>query len=94
MATQISEDRGSLWPIAFGLMGCFSLVDYFYRLSFQPDDLLKGLGFLLFVPLAYRYPSAFNFKPDPTRSPPATWAKWLSYAGFFLLITGYVSAWL
>jgi hypothetical protein len=94
MATQISEDRGRFWPIVFSLLGCFNLIDYFYKFSFQPDDLLKGLGFLLVVPLAYRYPSAFNFKQDPSRSPPAIWAKWLAFTGFALVIAGFATEWL
>ena len=92
MATEISEERGRFWPIVFGLIGSFNLIDYFYKFSFQPDDLLKGLGFLLVVPLAYLYPSAFSFKPDPARTRPATWAKWLSFIGFALVIAGFGSA--
>ena len=94
MAIQTSEERGMLWPILFGLMGCFNLVDYFYKVSFQPDDLLKGLGFLLMVPLAYRYPSAYNFRRDPTGPQPAVWTKWLSFTGLALVIAGFLMKWL
>ncbi len=94
MATAISENRGRFWPVLLVVLGSFSIVDYFYKLSLQPDDLLVGLGFLLMVPLAYLYPSAFQFKANPARSQPAPWASWLSLLGVLLVIFGFVLQWL
>jgi hypothetical protein len=94
MATETSVKRGRFWPIVFGLVGAFSLVDYFYKFSFQPDNLLKGLGFLCMVPLAYFHPGASDSKPGPTRTRTAVWAKWLSFAGLALVIAGFVIQWL
>ena len=94
MATETLVERGRLWPIVFGLIGTLNLVDYFYESSFQPDDALKGLGFLCMVPLAYLHPSAFSFKPDSARTRPAIWPKWLSFVGLALVTAGFVSQWL
>ena len=52
MKSLAPQERGHLWPILLALMGLLGIVDYLYKYSFQPDDLLKGLGFLLMVPLA------------------------------------------
>ena len=92
MSTEISVERGGLWPIMFGLLGAFNLADYFYK--FQPDDLLKGLGFLCMVPLAYLYPSAYIFNPGAARIRPAGWAKWLSLLGLALVATVFAIEWL
>ena len=94
MATQTSVERGRLWPILFGVLGTLNLVDYFYQFAFQPDDLLKGLGFLCVVPRAYLEPDTFVFRPDPAHKRPATWAKWLSFLGFALVIAGFLTEWL
>ena len=94
MATEVSEERGRVWPILFALMGGVTLVDYFYKFSFQPEDLLKGLGFLLMVPLAYLYPRAYSFKPTSALPRPARWTTWLSFLGFALLIAGFAVQWL
>ena len=52
MKSLAPQERGRLWPILLALMGLLGIADYLYKYSFQPDDLLKGLGFLLMVPLA------------------------------------------
>ena len=92
--TSTREDRGRLWPILFGLMGLLSIADYFYKHSFQPDDLLKGLGFLLMVPLAYLYPNAHSSKHGYAHTAAAPWAKHLSYAGLTLVIAGFTAQWM
>ena len=94
MTTGALVKRGLFWPIAFGLFGVLTLVDYFYKSSFQSDDLLKGLGFLFMVPLAYFHPSAYSSRPDSVLAGPATWTKWLSFVGLALVIIGCASRWL
>lgn len=94
MPTEVPIERGRLWPIMFGLLGAFNLADYFYKFSFQPDDLLKGLGFLCMVPLAYLHPGADIFNPGVARIRPAGWAKWLSFLGLSLVAAGFAIGWL
>jgi hypothetical protein len=78
----------------FGLVGTLNLIDYFYKFSFQPDDLLKGLGFLCMVPLAYLYPRAYTLKLDPLRTRRGDWARWLSFVGLALVVAGFTTSWL
>lgn len=90
-----ARERGRLWPAALGLIGALNLADYFYRLSFQPDDLLQGVGFLLVVPLAYLHPAAFA-DPFRARGSPAgsAWSRRLARVGILLAIAGFVVEWL
>lgn len=94
MATATTENRGRLWPVLFALLGGLNIVDYFHKSAFQTADLLQGLGFLLMVPLAFLYPSAYTFRPGVVRVRPAAWTKWLSTFGIMLVISGFAVQWL
>jgi hypothetical protein len=94
MAAKISEKRNLWWAVAFGLLGGLNVLDYFYKYSFQPDDLLKGAGFLLVVPLAYLYPHYFDFKRGSARVTPAVWARALAFIGLGLVLIGFLVEWL
>lgn len=94
MTTASTEDRGKLWPILLVLLGSFNIVDYFYKFTFAPADLLVGLGLLLMAPLAYFYPSTYRFRKNAIRVRPSAWTKWLSYLGIMLAILGFTIKWL
>lgn len=93
MKTLAPQERGRLWPILLALMGLLGIADYLYKYSFQPDDLLKGLGFLLMVPLAYLYPNAYSSTQKYAQTAAAPWTKYLSYAGLALVIAGFAVQW-
>ena len=94
MTTAAVEGRGRFWPILFALIGAINIFDYVYKLSFQPSDLLQGLGFLFMVPLAYFHPSAYSFKRNAVRARPGPWAKGLSVLGVALIATEFALRWL
>ncbi|RUO68438.1 hypothetical protein [Idiomarina ramblicola] len=94
MAKTASEKHSYFLAIVFTLLGILGIVDYVYMDSFHTDDLLKGIGFLLMVPLAYFYPSAYSFKKASTSTRAALWSEYLSYVGITLVIAGFILRWL
>jgi len=94
MTTAASKLRGLLWPLLLVLLGAFNLACHFLGYSLGQDFLLKGVGFLLAVPLAYLYSHSFFSKTHPAYVAPALWAKWLSGAGVGLVVAGYALQWL
>ncbi|HAS23080.1 MAG TPA: hypothetical protein DCR51_08100 [Idiomarina loihiensis] len=93
--TKIASEKHSYFlAIVFTLLGVLGIVEYLYQYSFHTDDLLKGLGFFLMVPLAYFYPSAYSFKKASTSTRAALWSEYLSYIGITLVIAGFILRWL
>lgn len=84
-----SQQRGKFWPLLFGLLGALNIVDFFYKLAYQPDDLVQGLGFLLVVPLAYFVPAAFSFEPRTQKLQVRPAVKGMAVVGTSLVLAGF-----
>lgn len=93
MQAESSRDRGRFWPVLFAVLGALNLVAYLYKYSFQIDDLLQGIGFLLIVPLAYLVPAAFSFEPRSNKLQIRPWIRGAAGAGALLVAVGLAIQW-
>lgn len=89
-----SKRRGSIWPLILLALGVINLTCHFMGFSPKLDFLLKGVGFLMMVPQTYLSPRSSGFGAQEGQVALAPWAKWLSVAGFALVIVGFVVGWM
>ncbi len=92
MQVESSQGRGRFWPVLFAVLGALNLIDYFYKYSFQNDDLLQGIGFLLIVPLAYLVPAAFSLDPRSNKLL-RPWIRDTAITGALLVAVGMAIQW-
>lgn len=81
----------------FIVAGALSLVEYFYKYSFEVHDLLLGLGFLCAAPQAdYHPPPNFSqlLKAEAWKLHFESWSDWLALAGGVLLLFALSARWL
>ncbi|MBN8224307.1 MAG: hypothetical protein J0L89_05765 [Xanthomonadales bacterium] len=87
------KQRGTLWPLLFIALGMINIFDYFYKSTYQLQDLLQGVGFLLVVPLAYFVPAAFSFGSGASKPRASAWLNVMAVAGLALVSTGFALQW-
>ena len=93
MQSTVVQKRGKIWPILLLVVCASNLADYFYKSSYQPHDLLQGLGFLIGAFWLYFDPASLTTKSNV--EPPLKPAiRVIGMFGVALLIAGLVFEWL